>query len=46
MGGELALRIGTNKASVAVANKNARIALALLKNETTFETVLAHGTEH
>jgi hypothetical protein len=40
----LALSLG--KASVAVANKNARIALALLKNETTFEAALAHGTEH
>ncbi len=35
-------RIGMNKASVAVANKNARMIVALLKNETTFQPELAH----
>ena len=35
-------RIGKNKASVAVANKNARMIVALLKNQTTFEAALAH----
>jgi transposase len=35
-------RIGMNKASVAVANKNARMIVALLKNKTTFEPMLAH----
>lgn len=39
---KLAERIGMNKASVAVANKNARMIVALLKNETTFEPALAH----
>lgn len=39
---ELADRIGTNKASVAVANKNARMVIALLKNQTVFEARLAH----
>lgn len=33
----LIARCGTNKAVVAVANKNARIAWALLKNQTEFE---------
>jgi transposase len=35
-------RIGMNKASVAVANKNARMIVDLLKNETTFQPELAH----
>lgn len=35
-------RVGMNKTSVAVANKNARIIVALLKNGTTFEPRLAH----
>lgn len=39
---KLADRIGTNKASVAVANKNARMVIALLKNRTTFDAKLAH----
>lgn len=39
---KLADRIGTNKASVAVANKNARMVVALLKNKTVFEAALAH----
>lgn len=39
---KLAERIGTNKASVAVANKNARMVVALLKNQATFEAKLAH----
>lgn len=38
----LADRVGTNKASVAVANKNARMVIALLKNKTEFEAKLAH----
>lgn len=36
-------RVGMNKASVAVANKNARMMIALLKKETTFQPELAHG---
>ena len=39
---KLADRVGTNKASVAVANKNARMVVALLKNNTVFEAKLAH----
>jgi transposase len=35
-------RVGMNKASVAVANKNARVIVALLKNETYFQPKLAH----
>lgn len=35
-------RVGINKASVAVANKNARIIIALLKNENIFQAKLAH----
>lgn len=35
-------RVGKNKASVAVANKNARMMVALLKNKTTFVAELAH----
>src|SRR5437868_680535 len=38
----LAERIGMNKASVAVANKNARMIIALLKNEAIFQAKLAH----
>jgi transposase len=39
---KLADRVGMNKASVAVANKNARMIVALLKNQTTFQPELAH----
>jgi transposase len=39
---KLTERVGMNKASVAVANKNARMVVALLKNKTTFEARLAH----
>jgi transposase len=39
---KLVERIGMNKASVAVANKNARMVVALLKNKTTFQPALAH----
>jgi transposase len=39
---ELADRLGINKASVAIANKNARIVVALLKNKTIFNAKLAH----
>lgn len=35
-------RIGMNKASVAIANKNARVIVALLKNATYFQPKLAH----
>jgi transposase len=38
----LAERIGDNKASVAIANKNARMIVALLKQQTTFKARLAH----
>lgn len=40
---QLTARIGVNKASVAVANKNARMIVALLKNNTIFEAKLAHS---
>ncbi len=40
---ELTGRIGVNKASVAVANKNARMVVAILKNKTTFKPELAHA---
>jgi transposase len=39
---ELAARVGANKASVAVANKNARMVVAILKNKTTFQPEMAH----
>lgn len=39
---ELAVRVGANKASVAVANKNARMVVAILKNKTTFQPEMAH----
>ncbi len=39
---QLCDRVGMNKASVAIANKNARMIVALLKNETTFQPELAH----
>lgn len=39
---KLAERVGKNKASVAVANKNARMIIALLKNQTSFDPALAH----
>jgi transposase len=35
-------RVGINKASVAVANKNARMMVVLLKNQTTFQPLRAH----
>ena len=35
-------RVGMNKASVAVANKNARMIVAVLKNKSIFEPALAH----
>jgi transposase len=38
----LANRVGMNKASVAVANKNARMMVAILKNKTVFCPELAH----
>ena len=38
----LATRIGINKTSVAVANKNARMVIALLKNQKNFDAALAH----
>ncbi len=34
---KLADRIGMNKASVAVANKNARVIISLLKNQEVFK---------
>lgn len=37
---------GVNKASVAVANKNARVIVAVLKNKTTFNSKLAHQQEN
>lgn len=40
---KLVARVGMNKASVAVANKNARIVLALLKAQRDFQPTLAHG---
>lgn len=39
---KLAERVGMNKASVAAANKNARMIVALLRNETVFQPELAH----
>lgn len=39
---KLAERVGMNKASVAVANKNARMIVAVLKNKTVFSAELAH----
>ena len=39
---ELAGRVGVNKACVAVANKNARMVVAILKNKTTFQPEMAH----
>ena len=39
---KLSERLGTNKTSVAIANKNARMVIALLKNQTTFDAQLAH----
>jgi transposase len=35
-------RIGVNKTSVAIANKNARMVVALLKNKVVFQPSLAH----
>jgi len=40
---KLCNRVGKNKTSVAVANKNARMIVALLKNQTQFVPTLAHG---
>jgi transposase len=39
---QLTERVGNNKASVAAANKNARMIGALLKKQTVFELALAH----
>jgi transposase len=39
---KLAERVGKNKASVAIANKNARMVIALLKNQTEYQSALAH----
>jgi transposase len=39
---QLVDRVGKNKAAVAVANKNARIAIRLLKTHTTFDAKAAH----
>jgi len=39
---KLSERVGINKASVAIANKNARMMIALLKSSTTFQGDLAH----
>lgn len=39
---EIINRVGMNKASVAVANKNARIAIAVLKKQEAFNPALAH----
>jgi transposase len=39
---KLAERVGKNKASVAVANKNSRVIIGLLKNQTYFKPELAH----
>lgn len=36
-------RVGMNKTSVAVANKNARLIIGLLKKEARFVPALAHG---
>lgn len=38
----LAAKVGRNKASVAIANKNARMVIAVLKHQTTFQPDLAH----
>lgn len=38
----LAAKVGRNKASVAIANKNARMVIAVLKHQTTFQPHLAH----
>jgi transposase len=38
-------RRGKNKACVAIANKNARIIVALLKDATPFQAQLAHAKE-
>jgi transposase len=42
----LTSKVGVNKASVAVANKNARVIVAMLKNKTIFHPELAHGQEN
>jgi len=42
----LADRIGMNKACVAVANKNARMMVAILKNKTVFSAELAHHEDN
>lgn len=39
---QLTERMCTNKASVAIANKNARMIVALLKQKTDFQSQLAH----
>lgn len=38
----LTTRCGKNKAAVAIANKNCRIAIAMLKNQVVFDARLAH----
>lgn len=40
---ELVERVGMNKSSVAVANKNARMIVSLLQNQTNFDPRLAHA---
>lgn len=40
---KLTERVGKNKASVAVANKNARMVVAVLKNRERFNPALAHS---
>ena len=42
----LADRVGVNKACVAVANKNARMVVAILKNKTKFQPEMAHHQEN
>lgn len=39
---ELTQRVGYNRAAVAIANKNARMAVALMKNQTSFQPQWAH----
>jgi transposase len=43
---KLAAGAGVNKACVAVANKNARVIVAVLKNKATFNPELAHYQEN
>ena len=39
---KLTERVGMNKATVAIANKNARLVIGLLKNQNDFDAELAH----